>query len=231
MTITTAIQNATRAIGSMISGSASEPEILDTLKQEHEEVGEMLKTLVGSKSGAERKALVAKIKAALLPHLGAEQKVLYDALIATGDKKIQQDGQEGYVEHELAATTLAKLEAISNARSPEFGGAAKVLKELIEHHVQEEERNIWSDAKDKFSADERVLMNHKYLAAKKLVGAPEKKPVTAPKKAVATAQPKAKVVTPKKVAVAAPSKTKPAAQVKRNVTTKTSSRPAGKTTV
>jgi hemerythrin-like domain-containing protein len=182
MSVTTALQSATRKIGSMISGDPAEPEILDTLKQEHEEVAGMLNKLVESKSGAARKNLVAKIKAALLPHIEAEQEVLYDALIAVGDKKVQQDGKEGYIEHELAASTLAKLEAIVNAMSVEFAATAKVLKELIEHHVREEERNVWADAKDKFSAEERVTMNHKYLAAKKPVGMPPQRAVAIAKK-------------------------------------------------
>jgi len=46
---------------------------------------------------------------------------------------------------------------------------AKVLKELIQHHVKEEESTFWSDARDNFSTDERKLMNQKYLAVKKKV--------------------------------------------------------------
>jgi hemerythrin-like domain-containing protein len=80
---------------------------------------------------------------------------------------VQQDGQEGYIEHGLASETLLKLEKISNATSPEFSAAAKVLEELVKHHVKEEESNVWTDAKDHFSSDERKLMNQKYLAAKK----------------------------------------------------------------
>jgi len=158
----------------MISGAPSEPEILDTLKQEHEEVAALLKDLVDGKSGVSRKTLVAKIKAGLLPHVFAEQIVLYDALIALRDRKTQQDGQEGYLEHELASSTLTKLENIADTNSTEFAATAKVLKELIEHHVHEEERNVWSDAKEKFSADERKLMNAKYLATKKTFGATKK---------------------------------------------------------
>jgi hypothetical protein len=185
MTVKTTIESLARRIGETISGDSSAPEIFDTLKQEHEEVAQMLQKLVESESGAERKKLVARIKAALLPHIQAEQSVLYDALIAIRDKKIQQDGQEGYIEHELAAATLAKLEAISNAMSPEFGAAGKVLKELIQHHVREEERNVWSDAKDRFSLDERVQMNSRYLVAKKLVGGSTGKASVAPRSRVA----------------------------------------------
>ncbi len=170
MSVSSTIQNATRAIETMINGAPSDPEILDTLKQEHEEVAELLKNLVDGQSGVARKTLVAKIKAALLPHVYAEQIVLYDALIALRDRKTQQDGQEGYIEHELASSTLTKLENIADTNSTEFAATAKVLKELIEHHVHEEERNVWSDAKEKFSADERVAMNAKYMATKKIFG-------------------------------------------------------------
>ena len=51
----------------------------------------------------------------------------------------------------------------------DFGAGAKVLKELIQHHVKEEESTFWSDARDNFSTDERKLMNQKYLAVKKKV--------------------------------------------------------------
>jgi hypothetical protein len=196
MSVTTAIQTATRAIETMINGAPSDPEILDTLKAEHEEVAALLKDLVDGKSGVSRKGLVAKIKTALLPHVYAEQIVLYDALIAIRDRKTQQDGQEGYIEHALAGETLTKLENIADTDSTEFAATAKVLKELIEHHVQEEERNVWADAKEKFSADERKLMNAKYLATKKTFGV-VKKASTVKKTAHVVRQPvKAKAKSP-----------------------------------
>lgn len=232
MSVTTAIQSATRAIETMIGGAPSDPEILDTLKTEHEEVAELLKDLVDGKSGVARKTLVARIKTALLPHVYAEQIVLYDALIAIRDRKTQQDGQEGYIEHALAGETLTKLESISDADSTEFAATAKVLKELVEHHVQEEERNVWADAKEKFSADERKLMNAKYLATKKTFGV---KKEAAPKKAMPksaapkAAAPKAAIkVTTKKAAPAV--RKSVAAKVKQPaVTAKAKQRPASQT--
>ena len=54
----------------------------------------------------------------------------------------------------------------------EVGAGAKVLKELVEHHVEEEEKAIWSDVQDNFSDEQRVEMNRKFLAAKKRVKLP-----------------------------------------------------------
>jgi hemerythrin superfamily protein len=152
-------------------------DILDTLKKEHDEVQELLAGLVDSNKAAERKSLLKQVKAALVPHTKAEEKIVYDAVIAVrvtkdrGDKN-QVDGAEGYLEHALASQTLLKLDKITPATSAEFTATAKVLKELVDHHIQEEERNIWSDVKDNFDGDARIEMNLRYLAAKKKVKIP-----------------------------------------------------------
>jgi hemerythrin-like domain-containing protein len=102
----------------------------------------------------------------------AEDKVVYRAVLAVKDKKAKIDGNEGQLEHAIAQQTLVKLTRISNAASPEFSAAAKVLKELVEHHVEEEERNIWSDVRENFSDEDRFAMNRAFEAAKKTVRIP-----------------------------------------------------------
>jgi hemerythrin superfamily protein len=151
---------------------AAETDLLDTLKKEHDEVKSLLADLQRAETSAQRRSLVRQIKVALVPHTKAEEKVLYDAVIAVRDKEVQVDGHEGYIEHELASKTLQKLGAIQNTTSPEHKAAAKVLKELVEHHIREEEDNVWNDAKDNFSDDQRKRMNVAYLAAKTRVKIP-----------------------------------------------------------
>ena len=169
MSVSTALKSTGRKIEAAVTGSEPDVDLLDTLKEEHEAVAALLKKLVESGRSAERKSLLAQIRANLVPHLKAEQKVLYDAIIAARDKKAQQDGHEGYMEHNLADRTLSRLEKMDNLTSPEFSAGAKVLKELVEHHVEEEEGNVWPDAKRQFPARERQVMNRRYLAAKKRV--------------------------------------------------------------
>jgi len=166
MSISTSVKKATRKVTEAITGEEPQVDLLDTLKEEHEAVAALLKQLVDSESGAERKSLLKKIKTNLVPHVRAEEKVLYDAILAVKDKDANQDGEEGYLEHGLADKMLATLGKITNAKSPEFGAAAKVLKELVEHHVKDEESAVWSDAREHFSSDERKLMNQKYLRLK-----------------------------------------------------------------
>jgi len=147
-------------------------DILDKLKQEHDEVADLLKKLVDSQSGSERKKLLRQIKNALVPHLRAEEKVVYDAIAAVKGKDPKINSAEGYLEHSLGDKVLGQLGKISNAMSPEFSASSKVLKELVEHHVQEEERNVWADVKKNFSSEDRIQMNRDFEAAKKRVKIP-----------------------------------------------------------
>jgi len=168
MTIRTSIAQATRSVMGTLNPQESENDILSTLQAEHDEVQEMLEKLNGSDNAREQKQLVARIKAALVPHNRAEEKVVYDAVLALKGREARVDGHEGYIEHNLGGITLKKLEKLT-ANTPEFKAAAKVLKELVDHHVEEEERNIWSLVRRNFSAEDRAAMNRDFLAAKKKV--------------------------------------------------------------
>jgi len=165
-------KDATRRVSKALAakGASSEhTDILDTLKREHEEVKSLLADLQDAESVTERAELVRKIKAALVPHTKAEEKAVYDAIIATSEDEAQTDGLEGYLEHEWASKTLERLEA-ADPSSAEHKAAAKVLQDLVEHHIEEEEANVWRDVRENFDEEDRVRMNVEFEAAKQQVG-------------------------------------------------------------
>jgi hemerythrin-like domain-containing protein len=174
MSLTGTIRTTSRKMGNALTPATyaeGDMDILTKLKKEHREVQLLLDRLVDAEGGTERKSLLKKIKAALVPHSRAEEKVVYDAVRALKDKEARQDGEEGYLEHSLADRMLATLGKAS-AASVEFAAAAKVLRELLNQHIREEESNIWSDVKDNFSDEEREQMNRDFEAAKKKVKIP-----------------------------------------------------------
>jgi hemerythrin superfamily protein len=169
MTVKTTIEQATKSmLDALAPRMAGEPDILDTLQAEHDEVQELLTRLTESDSAREQKSLVARIKKALVPHTKAEEKVVYDAVLALKGKEAKIDGNEGYIEHGLADQTLKQLDKLK-PNSPEFNAAAKVLKELVDHHIKEEESNIWAQVKENFSDEQRARMDRDFQAAKKKV--------------------------------------------------------------
>jgi hemerythrin superfamily protein len=169
MSVKSTVREATSAVKKALrpgDDTDTQTDILATLKKEHDEVKELLSKLQKSESGSERKNLVQQIKEALVPHTKAEEKVVYDAVIALRDKHARIDGHEGYLEHEWASKTLVRLESIENATSPEHHATGKVLKDLVEHHIEEEESAVWDDVKENFSADQRQQMNRAFETAK-----------------------------------------------------------------
>src|ERR1700743_1887352 len=105
MSVRSSIEQATKTVMGALSPGESQTDILDTLQMEHDEVQELLQRLTDSDSGREQKAMVAKIKQALIPHTKAEEKVVYDAVLALKGKDAKIDGNEGYLEHSLASET------------------------------------------------------------------------------------------------------------------------------
>jgi hemerythrin superfamily protein len=175
MSVKTKVRSATRAVAKAFTRESDNPaevDILDTLKKEHDEVKALLSDLQDATSAPQRRGLVKKIKAALIPHTKAEEKVVYDAVIALRDKDAQVDGHEGYLEHEWASKTLQRLDSIANTTSPEHKATAKVLKELVEHHISEEESNVWDDVTENFSDDDRRRMNVAFERAKARIKIP-----------------------------------------------------------
>jgi hemerythrin superfamily protein len=172
MTLKSKVRVATHAMAEALAAAdpnGDDGDILKTLKNEHNEVKALLAELADAQGTAARRNLVKRIRKALVPHTKAEQKVVYDPVIALRSKEAQEDGYEGYLEHELASSALTRLVSIRNATSPEHHATGKVLKELVEHHIREEESALWSDVKSNFSDEQRAEMNTDFLAAKRRV--------------------------------------------------------------
>lgn len=172
MGITTTLKRATRQVEKAITGKEPEVDILDTLAEEHEVVAALLQELVDGKSNAARASTLKQIKKNLVPHARAEEAVLYNAIIRVKDKATKTDGNEGFVEHSLIDVLLKMLGSMKDKMSPRFGAAAKVLKEIVTHHVREEESDLFSDARENFPAEQREKMNRVYLSKKKSIKIP-----------------------------------------------------------
>jgi len=172
MGIKTALKRASRSVEKAFTGEEPQMDILDTLADEHEVVAALLQDLVDGKSSAQRASTLKQIKKNLVPHARAEESVLYNAIIRVKDKDTKRDGEEGFIEHSLVDFLLQTLSGMRDKMSPRFGAAAKVLMEIVTHHVKEEESDLFSDARDNFSSEQRVKMNQTYLTKKKSIKVP-----------------------------------------------------------
>lgn len=138
------------------------------LKKDHEKVKELLGQLMESSDRAiqTRRDLLEKIASELRVHTKIEEDVFYPAFRDAGKHEEKKMYHEAVEEHraveELVLPDLEKTEPGSD----QFAGRAKVLKELVEHHVGEEEEDIFPRAQQLFSAEQLASMGEKMAELK-----------------------------------------------------------------
>ncbi|HEX3465142.1 MAG TPA: hemerythrin domain-containing protein [Candidatus Elarobacter sp.] len=128
---------------------------LDLLRSDHREVDALFKVALGEETpAAERRSTIAKIVQALTVHAEMEEKLFYPALRKRGGKEERDSVLEAAEEHGMVKDMIAKIEQ-SRGRDETRDAKVKVLKELVQHHVKEEESTIFDEAR-KTLGDDRL---------------------------------------------------------------------------
>ncbi|MBA2280839.1 MAG: hemerythrin domain-containing protein [Acidimicrobiia bacterium] len=108
------------------------------LEADHRQVEDLFDQIEKAE-GDERMPLIRELETALRAHMQLEEEVLYPRVTAvTGDDQVQ----EAETEHELARKMMADMIALA-PDEPGFDGALEAFKAGIEHHVEEEEGEMF----------------------------------------------------------------------------------------
>jgi hemerythrin-like domain-containing protein len=132
------------------------------LHNDHSKVASLMDRIMDSEDGAERAALFDEMKTKLLAHAHAEQEVLYRPLEASQSEASRSFAHEGTNEHQIVEKQLQKLSAERDKTSEQWTAELKVLHELVDHHVEEEESTGFSCARDDFGKDELEEMAKRF---------------------------------------------------------------------
>ena len=108
------------------------------LKADHRTVDGLFAEFEKATGSGKKKALAEQICMALTIHTKIEEDVFYPACEGAVEEDLLE---EAYVEHDAAKVLVAEIEA--GGPGDEFYDAkVKVLSEMIEHHVEEEEKRV-----------------------------------------------------------------------------------------
>lgn len=132
-------------------------QIYDVLVQDHNKVRSLLDQLLSlSDSGEEqRQRIINQIRDELIPHSRAEEAVFYNSMRAAGtDYPVTS---HGFKEHMEAEALLRTLQA-KDKTDMDWRTTATKLKEALEHHISEEENDMFEAAQKLFSAEEAEMM-------------------------------------------------------------------------
>lgn len=120
----------------------ADKDVLQLLKSDHDKVRKLLKELEGGPSN-KAKAVLKKLKNEIETHTDVEEKIVYPAFRESlGSEEAKVTVEESRAEHMLADILLKQLGEL-RAGTPEFQGKAAVFKETVEHHADEEEKEMF----------------------------------------------------------------------------------------
>ena len=123
------------------------------LKEDHQKVSGIFQQLEPTTERAEktRTELFAKLREELDIHTKIEESVFYPSIKQAAETR--EIVLEGFEEHHVVKMLLKELEAVP-VDTEQWTAKLKVLKENVEHHVEEEEEEMFQKARQVLSEDE-----------------------------------------------------------------------------
>jgi hemerythrin-like domain-containing protein len=116
----------------------------DLLKKQHREVKALFKKVEKSENARERRQLMDQISQQLELHTQIEEEIFYPAVRESG-KKAEEMIDEAYEEHHVVKLVLQELPQV-DPEDERFEAKMTVLSELVQHHVEEEESEMFKIA-------------------------------------------------------------------------------------
>ena len=131
------------------------------LKEDHRAVEKLFEEFESAKGAGRKEKLARQICLELSVHTKIEEEIFYPAC----DGKVEEDLlKEAFVEHDSAKLLMAEIEAGNGQSDDFFDAKVQVLSEQIEHHVEEEEKELFPEVR---KADIDLAALGKQLAQRK----------------------------------------------------------------
>jgi hemerythrin superfamily protein len=129
----------------------------ELLKQQHREVEKVFKALEDDETDDRKSELFGELAAMLVGHDAIEREVFYPAC----EKALGMTDNlgESLVEHGVIEFSL--YEADEAQGKSDFSFKLKVLKEMVEHHVEEEEKEFFPEVEEAIDEEELETLGQK----------------------------------------------------------------------
>lgn len=146
-------------------------DIIELILKDHKPLKKLIKVLKSEKAEKpEKEEAFNEFAPLLLWHAEPEEKVLY-VHMKDDSEDLRVEGYEGDTEHALASQMIDEVKASEN--DDQWMARVKVLAELVEHHIEEEEEDMFPDIRKAFDLEARVQMGDDYLQLREEFEMPE----------------------------------------------------------
>lgn len=128
------------------SKRSNDPDVLlDLLKKDHKHVQKLFSQFDKEKDQHEQARLAALILDELIVHAKAEEQIVYPAfMLAVKDASVVREAKE---EHHAAEILIGELLTLAATSGAKLKPKMTVLRELVQHHVREEEGRMFDEIK------------------------------------------------------------------------------------
>lgn len=140
---------------------------LELLKEDHERVSTLFEEFKADEDG-DHTELFEEISAELEAHTHIEETIFYPKMKEKGDDELRKIILEGIEEHRQVKMFLGEIASLKGT-SEKFNAKLKVLIEDVEHHVEEEEGEMFPLIEEQFEEDELEQIGAELQAEKKKV--------------------------------------------------------------
>src|SRR3954466_15206716 len=137
--------------------------VIKLLKEDHKKVKKMLDELAETSESAKREELFAHIQHALRLHELVEEEIVYPTF--REQSKLKDIVLEGYEEHHVVDLIMDEI-AEESVTDETWAAKLKVMKENVEHHVEEEEEKMFPQARKLFSEEDLEELGSRVAARK-----------------------------------------------------------------
>ncbi len=141
---------------------------IELLEKDHKLMRSLLDQFSKAREDKERRRdLLKRIEHELKVHTRIEEEIFYPAFKeACKSKKDIKIFFEAHEEHHIADVIIAEIKNTA-VLSDEFAAKAKVLKDMVEHHAEEEETEMFPRARKLMSDDDLLNLGKKLDQRKK----------------------------------------------------------------
>jgi hemerythrin superfamily protein len=130
-------------------------DIIELILRDHKPLKALIKTMKSERATyRQKKAAFNEFAPTLIAHAKPEERTWYKNMKSQDDMKVE--GLEGDVEHGLADQLCRELKRTKD--NDMFEAKVKVLAELVEHHIEEEEEDMLPSFKRKSTKEERAKL-------------------------------------------------------------------------
>ena len=128
---------------------------LSLIEEDHSKMRQLLEKLSSTteRAGKTRADLLLQIEKELKVHTAIEEEIFYPSFRDADGKEHQKIYHEAMEEHRAVEDLVLPDLKKTDPQTPEFAGRCKVAKELVEHHMEEEEEEMFTEVRGLMSEE------------------------------------------------------------------------------